>query len=59
MNLTGNTWGATGLSSDNGSTIIITCAGRKALSVTLDRLRFTTTTGTDVFDGGSINISYE
>jgi hypothetical protein len=38
-------WGATG--------------GTKALSGTLDRIRVTTSNGTDTFDAGSVNIMYE
>ena len=34
-------------------------AGTKALSGTLDRIRITTSNGTDTFDAGSINILYE
>ena len=34
-------------------------AGQKATSATLDRVRITTTNGTDTFDAGSINILYE
>jgi hypothetical protein len=34
-------------------------AGRVALSGTLDRLKITTTGGTDAFDAGSVNIMYE
>jgi len=34
-------------------------AGTKTLSGTLDRVRITTVNGTDTFDAGSINISYE
>ena len=33
--------------------------GNVTLSGTLDRIRLTTTNGTDVFDGGSVNIVYE
>jgi hypothetical protein len=33
--------------------------GNKTLSATLDRVRITTVNGTDTFDAGSINISYE
>jgi len=33
--------------------------GSKTLSGTLDRIRITTTNGTDTFDAGSINILYE
>ena len=57
-NLTLNTWVSThsgniGLSSD------IYGAGSKSLSSTLDRIRITTVNGTDTFDAGTINISYE
>lgn len=34
-------------------------AGTKTLSGTLDRIRITTVNGTDTFDGGTINITYE
>ena len=34
-------------------------AGQKSTSATLDRVRITTTNGTDTFDAGSINILYE
>jgi len=37
----------------------VVCAGAKALSATLDRVRITTINGTDTFDAGSINILYE
>ena len=60
-NITSNTWvsshilgsGAalTGLQTFGG--------GTKTLSTTLDRVRITTTNGTDTFDAGSINILYE
>ena len=33
--------------------------GSKALSAELDRIRLTTTNGTDTFDAGSVNISWE
>ena len=33
--------------------------GSKTLSATLDRVRITTVNGTDTFDAGTINISYE
>ena len=33
--------------------------GSKSLSATLDRVRITTVNGTDTFDAGTINISYE
>jgi hypothetical protein len=34
-------------------------SGIKTLSATLDRVRITTTNGTDTFDAGSVNILYE
>lgn len=34
-------------------------AGSKSLSAALDRIRLTTVGGTDTFDGGSVNISWE
>jgi hypothetical protein len=34
-------------------------AGRKALSAVLDRIRITTVGGTDTFDAGTINVSWE
>lgn len=39
--------------------IVISCAGRKTTAATLDRIRLTTTNGTDTFDAGSVNILYE
>ena len=60
-NITSNTWvsshilgsGAalTGLQTFGG--------GTKTLSTTLDRVRITTTNGTDAFDAGTVNILYE
>jgi hypothetical protein len=57
--LTGNTWveqvGAytsTLVAQTNGG-------GAKTLSATLDRIRLTTVNGSDTFDAGSVNISYE
>ena len=57
-NISGNTWISTGnfYTSIGYSTIV---AGEKTLSATLDRVRITTTNGTDTFDAGSINILYE
>jgi len=39
--------------------ILTSSAGTKSLSGSLDRLRITTTNGTDAFDSGTINIMYE
>lgn len=41
------------------STLACLGAGTKATSATLDRVRITTVVGTDTFDAGAINISYE
>jgi hypothetical protein len=38
---------------------LYSCAGSKALSAELDRVVLTTTNGTDTFDAGEVNISYE
>jgi len=56
--LTGNTWTATAVL---GSTdkIITYATGVLALGGTLDRVRVTSSSGTDTFDAGSINILYE
>ena len=56
-NITGNTWIASGLLFGNNYNTQI--AGEKTLSATLDRVRVTTTNGTDTFDAGTINILYE
>jgi hypothetical protein len=46
---------------DNGAALYfgITGGGSVSLSGSLDRLRLTTTGGTDTFDNGTINILYE
>jgi len=58
-NISGNTWISshtlTGLSSGDP----FVGAGTVTLAAALDRVRITTTTGTDTFDAGSINISWE
>jgi hypothetical protein len=55
-----NKWVAHGVFSNaTGSTSTQMCAGSKALSGTLDRIRLTAENGTDTFDAGSINILYE
>jgi len=59
-NITGNTWVEQGVFANSTTTPFVTStAGVKALSGVLDRVRITTTTGTDTFDAGSINILYE
>jgi len=59
-NISGNTWVCFGVASPAviaGYTY--QTGGTKTLSATLDRIRITTTNGTDTFDAGSINILYE
>jgi hypothetical protein len=56
--VTGNTWVGNGYFY-RGSTEAILGAGNIALGGTLDRLRITTSNGTDTFDAGTINILYE
>jgi|CXWL01.1.fsa_nt_gi hypothetical protein len=52
-----NTWIAAGtFIEETGSVIVM--AGRKATSATLDRIRLTTT-GSDTFDAGAINVAYQ
>jgi hypothetical protein len=58
VNVSGNTWIATHTAYLQG-TNIVSGGGVKALSGTLDRVRLTTVNGTDTFDAGSVNISYE
>ena len=56
-----NTWigSMSGGANNGGSGRTFHGGGRVTLSGTLDRLRITTTNGTDTFDAGSINIIYE
>jgi hypothetical protein len=54
-----NTWVATGTSTRTTNSNTYFLGGVKALSATLDRIRFTTIGGTDVFNAGSVNILYE
>jgi len=54
-----NTWALSGSLAKSDATRIMTTAGVKSLSATLDRVRITTVDGTNTFDAGSINILYE
>lgn len=57
-NMTGNTWVASGsLGLDNAANFLLS-AGSKTLSGVLDRVRVTAS-GSNTFDAGKINISYE
>ena len=59
LNLSTNSWVASGLFANSAFTETSTVAGSKSLSATLDRVRITTSGGTDTFDAGSVNIMYE
>jgi len=52
-----NSWSYTSTVNNTGA--IRSGAGVKTLSDILDRIRITTVNGTDTFDAGTINISYE
>ncbi len=54
-----NTWVANGVGGRSDGAANIYCGGSKALSVALDRIRLTTSSGTPTFDGGIINILLE
>jgi hypothetical protein len=58
VNISGNSW----VEAHTGSTstpLVCLGAGSITLSGALDRVRITTVNGTDTFDAGTINISYE
>ena len=57
-NITGNTWVCTG-SLQPATQYISLSTSKVTISGTLDRIRITTTNGTDTFDTGSLNIFYE
>jgi hypothetical protein len=57
--LSGNTWVISGAYGLNGIPYAGTLGGAIALASTLDRVRITSTNGTDAFDAGTINILYE
>lgn len=59
QNITGNTWVGTIIYTTQTNGQIAYSAGSVALSGTLDRVRITTSNGTDAFDAGTINIFYE
>ena len=61
-NITGNEWVGTSLfnnSSSSGGSIGSLQTGRAGLSGVLNLVKVTTSNGTDVFGGGTINILYE
>jgi len=59
LNPSTNTWAMTATIGRSDTAACLIAAGSKALSATLDRVRVTTTNGTDVFDAGVINIMWE
>lgn len=54
-----NTWALQGMFVVDGSAFVFLLNGAKSLSGTLDRVRVTTTNGTDSFDAGQVNIAWE
>lgn len=54
-----NAWVASGTFALSNTNITTTLAGSKSLAGTLDRVRITTSNGTDTFDAGAINILYQ
>lgn len=59
VNVTGNTWAEFGVVSPVAVSSPTSSAGSVTLSGTLDRIRITTVNGTDTFDAGTVNISWE
>lgn len=59
VNITGNTWVFSSNLLDHNGQGFIFGGGGITLGGTLDRVRITTSNGTDTFDAGSINIMYE
>jgi hypothetical protein len=58
-NLAGNTWAQSGVLGSAAANWGGYSGGSKTLSAVLDRIRLTTLNGTDVFDGGTVNVMYE
>jgi hypothetical protein len=59
ININSNIWIITGSGFDDTTNTTGIINGVKSLTSTLDRLRITTINGTNTFDAGTINISYE
>lgn len=57
--ISGNTWEARGVFGLSSAAATIITSGSKSLSDVLDRVRIFTGNGTDQYDAGSINISWE
>lgn len=58
-NASTNTWVCSAMLGRSDSAVVMLSGGSKSTSTTLDRVRITTVNGTDTFDAGEINISYE
>lgn len=54
-----NTWACSSVLARSDAARLSVNGGSKSLSATLDRVRVTTVNGTDTFDAGTINVSYE
>lgn len=59
LNSSNGTWALQGMLGNSAENFSVVSAGSKTLSGTLDRVRITTTNGTNTFDAGTINILYE
>lgn len=58
-NIGSNIWAVTGVIAFSTTAATVVFAGSKTTAGALDRVRLTTTGGTDTFDAGSVNILYE
>ena len=58
-NASTNTWTAAGVLGNSGAAVIFWSAGSVSLAAALDIVRITTVNGTDAYDAGAINITYE
>lgn len=59
LNSSTNVWAVAGMLARTDTAALTYTTGRKALSAVLDRVRITTENGTDTFDAGEINITFE
>jgi hypothetical protein len=59
MNITGNSWVSGGSMGRSDATGSYSSGGSVSLASTLTQVQITTGNGTDAFDAGTINISYE
>jgi hypothetical protein len=59
LNASTNIWASSGSIGRGDSAVGMVSSGGVTLSGTLDRVRITTVSGTDLFDAGSVNILYE